>query len=177
MRTKKLEPHADEGQAQQSVPQQQGQDLLVPEEDEEMEGEEDYEGILGMAESTEDEATEHEPAAHTQGQSITPQSRSPPVSKDEPERKRQRIQWFEEVIDRMLGGFGETDRSLCDRDKFKMILSDLDEQWTSILTKQTRRSARMTRPARMHVGKTQMVPAPPRGEGASYQMLWTLMWM
>ena len=42
MRTKKPEPHADEGEAQQSVPQQQGQDLLVPEEDEEMEGEEDY---------------------------------------------------------------------------------------------------------------------------------------
>ena len=103
-----------------------------------MEGEEDYEGIPGMAESTEDEATEHEPATHIQSQSITPQGRSLPVSKDEPESKRQRIQWLEEVIDRMLGGFGETDISLCDRDKFKMILSDLDEQWKSILTKQTR---------------------------------------
>ena len=100
------------------------------------------------------------------------------MSKDEPERKRQRIPWLEEVIGRMLGGLSETDRSLCDRDKFKMILSDLDEQWTSTLTKQTRRSARMTRPARMHVGKTRMVSdPPPHGEGASYQMLWTLIWM
>ena len=52
----------------------------------------------------------------------------------------------------------QDDKAFCDRDKFKAILSDLDEQWTSTLAKQIRRSVRRTRPARMDVEKSKMMP-------------------
>ena len=112
MRTKKPEPHADEGQAQQSVPQQQAQYLFVLEADEEMADEDEYEGMADMAESSDDETNDHGPAEPVQSPRTTPQRRDPPASKDKPESKRQRIQWLENVIDKVLGVFSDEDRSL-----------------------------------------------------------------
>ena len=81
------------------------------------------------------------------------------MSKDEPETKRQRIQWLENVIDKVLGGFSDADKSLCDREKFKTMLSDFDEQWTSTLSRQTRKGARTTKPARLNAEKAQVICA------------------
>ena len=94
-----------------------------------------------LIESSDDEETKHEPATSTQ---------NPPVNeelKHEPESKRQRIQWLENVIDKVLGGFSSSDKILCDREKFKAMLSDLDEQWTGTWSRQTRRIKRKTRQA------------------------------
>ena len=129
-RAKKPEPHADGGHAQQHVPQQHAQDLLVPEADEEMEDEDEYEGMADMVESSDDEETNHGPAASIHSPPTAPQSSGSPVSKDEPESKRQRIQRLENVIDKVLGGLSDADKSLCDREKFKTMLNDLDEEWT-----------------------------------------------
>ena len=116
--------------AEQHVPQQHAQDLFVLDADEEMEDADEYEGMADMVESSDDEETKHGPAASIHRPPTAPQSSGSPVSKDEPEGKRQKIQWLESVIDKVLGGFSDADKSLCDREKFKTMLNDLDEEWT-----------------------------------------------
>ena len=110
--------------------------------------------MADIVESSDDEETNHGPADSIHSSPTAPQSSGSPVSKDEPESKRQRIQWLENVIDKVLGGFSDADKSLCDREKFKTMLSDLDKQWTSTLSRQTRRTTRKTRPARLIAGNT-----------------------
>ena len=105
MRSKKNDLQQDEDHAQQDV-QQQGQDLPVPDDGEDIVSEGDYEGVAGMEETSDEEMTGRDPAA-IQDTSDAMQRTDPPTIDGEPETKRQRLQWLETVIDNVLGGLDE----------------------------------------------------------------------
>ena len=71
--------------------------------------------MADLVESSDDEENNHGPAASIHSPPTASQSTGSPVNKDEQESKRQWIQWLENVIDNVLGGFSDADKSLCDR--------------------------------------------------------------